>query len=78
MAFLTFVVNLIFGSAEDVDQPANPTKVYQAVKKAGPIENLTYNVLTGSMSDSQLFNIIGSFTDRPPVISAAQRFATSS
>lgn len=78
MAFLTFIVNLIFGSAEDVDDPTNYAKVYQAIKKTGPVENLAYNVITGSMADSQLFNIVSSFTDRPPVISAVQRFAKSS
>lgn len=78
MAFLSFLVNLIFGSAEDVDNPADPAAVYKAVKKMGPIENLAYNVITGSMADSQLPNIINAFTDKPPVLSALKRFANTS
>ena len=78
MAFLTMLVNLIFGDAEGVDEPLNPTKVRAAVKQAGPIENFAYNIITGSMADSQLGNILGSFTDKPPMISALTRFGTSS
>ena len=78
MAFMTVLVTFIFGSALDVDKPLNQKKVLSAVKKAGPTSNLAYNVIAGSMADSQLPNIITSFTDRPPSISSAQRFVTSS
>lgn len=78
MAFLTMLVTLIFGDAEGVDEPLNPIKVRAAVKKAGPIENFAYNIITGSMADSQLGNILSSFTDKPPMISALKRFGTSS
>lgn len=77
MALMSLLVTFIFGSAMDVDKPLDPSKVYSAVKKTGPINNLTYNVITGAMADSQLPNIINAFTDRPPVASALSRFATS-
>ena len=79
MGLMIFLTNIIFGNIEDVKNPViNPSKVYQAVKKTGPIENLVYNVINGSMSDFMFTNIINSFTDKPPVISAANRFITSS
>lgn len=79
MGLMIFLTNIIFGNIEDVKNPGiNPSKVYQAVKKTGPIENLVYNVINGSMSDFMFTNIINSFTDKPPVISAANRFITSS
>ena len=79
IGLMIFLTNLIFGNIEDVKNPGiNPSKVYQAVKKTGPVENLVYNVINGSMSDFMFTNIINSFTDKPPVISAVNRFVTSS
>ena len=44
MGLMIFLTNIIFGNIEDVKNPGiNPSKVYQAVKKTGPIENLVYN-----------------------------------
>ena len=65
--------------AAEICGVAPKNRIYKsAVKKAGPTSNLAYNVIAGSMADSQLPNIITSFTDRPPSISSAQRFVTSS
>ena len=79
IGLMIFLTNLIFGNIEDVKNPGiNPSKVYQAVKKTGPVENLVYNVINGSMSDFMFTNIINSFTDKPPVNSAVNRFVASS
>lgn len=73
-AMLTWLVTFLFGTAEDVDEPLNAQKVRAAVRKAGPLENFTYSVITGSLADSQLQNILGSFTDDPPTVVALQKF----
>lgn len=48
------LVTLIFGNANDVDEPLDGRKVLAAVRKAGPAQNFTYNVLSGCMADAQL------------------------
>ena len=44
----------------------------------GPIENLTYNVIAGSIDDFQLTNILGSFANRPAVLTSAQKMVVTS
>lgn len=78
MMFLSLLVTFIFGKSLDVDKPFNSAEVYKEVKKMGPLKNLTYNVLSGALTDSQLQNILGSFTSKPPILSSAQRFISSS
>ena len=78
MMFMTALVTFIFGEITDTNEPLNAKKVSAAVRKMGPVENLTYNVITGSMADSQLGNIIASFGDKPPTIGSLQRFGSSS
>lgn len=63
---------------EDVNNPLSQRAVYSAMRKAGPVESLAYNVLAGSMADFSLPNILGSIADKPPVISAITKFATTS
>ena len=76
-AFLTGLVTFLFGLGEDVNEPLNPNKVRAAMKKAGPMESFAYNVISGSLADSQLFNVLGGFTGDPPMITALTRFGTS-
>lgn len=77
MMLLAFIVTFITGEFADVDEPTNPAKVRAAIRKMGPVEQLTYNVLWGSTQDSQINNIIGNFTQNPPLITQIQRFGTS-
>ena len=77
-AMLTFLVNILFGLGEDVDEPWKSKKVREAVRKAGPVENFTYSVITGSLADSQLQNVLGAFTDDPPTITAVTKFCKTS
>lgn len=51
--------------------------VASKMRAQDPYGQLTYNVLAGSFVDSQLPNIVQSFTDKPPVAVALERFATS-
>lgn len=45
MMLLAFIVTFITGEFADVDEPTNPAKVRAAIRKMGPVEQLTYNVL---------------------------------
>lgn len=78
MAMMTLIVNWIAAGIFDVDKPTDYAAVRRAAKKTGPLESFAYDIITGSMADSQLPNILNSFTDKPPVVSALERFATSS
>lgn len=78
LGLMTFLVTYIFGTMEDVNNPLSQRAVYSAMRKAGPVESLAYNVLAGSMADFSLPNILGSIADKPPVISAITKFATTS
>lgn len=78
MAAMTLIVTLIVGNLFDANEPLNVQSVRRAAKKVGPFQSFAYDVITGSMADSQLPNILNSFTDRPPVVTAVQRFGTSS
>lgn len=77
MMLLAFIVTFITGEFADIDEPLDTSKVRAAVKKMGPIEQLTYNVLWGATQDSQFNNIIGSFAQNPPLITQVQKFGTS-
>lgn len=78
MAAMTFILTLIAGNLFDANDPLSKESVRRAAKKIGPLQSFAYDVITGSMADSQLPNILNSFTDRPPVVTALQRFGTSS
>ena len=78
MAAMTLIVTLITGNLFDAKEPLSVQSVRRAAKKVGPFQSFAYDVITGSMADSQLPNILNSFTDRPPVVTAVQRFGTSS
>ena len=78
MAVMTFILTLIAGNLFDANEPLSKESVRRAAKKIGPMQSFAYDVITGSMADSQLPNILNSFTDRPPVVTALQRFGTSS
>ena len=78
MGFLGLLVTFIFGSAFDLDNPASKNEVRKALRDMGPIENLTYNVIAGSIDDFQLTNILGSFANRPALLTSAQKLAVTS
>lgn len=78
MSFLTtFVLGNIF-NIEKKDGELYTKTVVKQVRDIDPGSQLLYNVLVGSMADSQLPNLVSSFTDKPPVIGAVSKFATSS
>ena len=77
MMLLTLLVTFITGEFADVDEPLNAQKVRNAVKMMGPTEQLAYNVVWGSLKDSQFQNILGNFAQNPPVVTQVQRFVTS-
>ena len=77
MALLTLLVTFITGEFADVDKPLDPNKVRAAVKTMGPAEQLAYNVVWGSLQDSQFHNIIGNFAQSPPLWNQVTRFGTS-
>lgn len=81
MMLMEFLVTFVFGSIFEVehkDGKRYKAEVRQAMRKVDPGSQLLYNVLIGSFADSQFPNVIGSFTDKPPVLMAAQRFGRSS
>lgn len=81
MAFMTLIINMILSNWLEIDNPKllNNSKFRSQLRaKANPLEGFTYDVITGSLADSQLPNILNSFTDRPPMITAVQRFVKSS
>lgn len=78
MGFLGLLVTFIFGSAFDLDNPASKNEVRKALRDMGPIENLTYNVIAGSIDDFQLTNILGSFANRPALLTSAQKMVATS
>lgn len=77
MALLAILVTFITGEFAEVDKPLDANKVRAAVKKMGPAEQLAYNVVWGSMQDSQFQNILGNFAQNPPLVTQIQKFATS-
>lgn len=44
----------------------------------GPTEQLAFNVIWGSTQDSQFQNIVGAFTQNPPMVTQVTRFLNSS
>ena len=75
---LGLFVTFIFGSAFDLDNPASKNEVRKALRDMGPIENLSYNVIAGSIDDFQLTNILGSFANKPALLTSAQRMVVTS
>jgi hypothetical protein len=43
----------------------------------GPAEQLAYNVIWGSLQDSQFHNILGNFAQSPPLWNQVTKFGTS-
>lgn len=78
MMLLAFLVTFITGEFADVNEPLDPSKVRAAVKKMGPTEQLAFNVIWGSTQDSQFQNIVGAFTQNPPMVTQVTRFLNSS
>ena len=78
MALLAILVTFITGEFADVDKPLDASKVRAAVKTMGPGEQLAYNVIWGSLQDSQFHNIIGNFAQSPPLYNQVTRFGMSS
>ena len=78
MGFLGLLVTFIFGSAFDLDNPASRSEVRKALRDMGPIENLSYNVIAGSIDDFQLTNILGSFANKPALLTSAQKMVATS
>ena len=77
MAILSMITTFITGEFADVDEPLNAYKVRAAVRNMGPIDQLTYNVIWGSMQDSQPQNILGNFAQQPPLVTQIAKFVTS-
>ena len=78
MGLLTLLVTFITGEFADVDKPLDGNKVRAAVKNMGPGEQLAYNVIWGSLQDSQFHNIIGNFAQSPPLWNQVSKFGISS
>lgn len=74
MCLLEILAQFIFGSAVGA-KSMKRQDIYAQIKKSDPITQLAYNVVTGSFQDSQFFNVLGNFTQAPPMITSAQRFA---
>lgn len=77
MMLLTLLVTFITGEFADLDEPLNERKVRNAVKTMGPAEQLAYNVVWGSLQDSQFQNILGNFAQNPPMVTQISRFVSS-
>lgn len=80
MVLMGILVNFIFGNIYDIekkDKQLYATTVRRQIRDVDPTGQLLYNVLTGSFLDTQLPQILGQFTDRPPVITAATKFGQS-
>ena len=78
MMLLAFIVTFITGEFADLDEPMDQSKVRAAVKRMGPAEQLAFNVIWGSTQDSQFQNIVGAFTQNPPMVTQVTRFLNSS
>jgi len=81
MMLMGFLTTFIFGNIFDIEKKDHETyakTVSKSIRELDPGAQLMYNVLVGSVADSQFPNIIQSFTDKPPLIGAASRFAISS
>lgn len=77
MMLLMLLVTFMTGEFAEVDEPLDGNKVRAAVKKMGPGEQLAYNVIWGSLQDSQFQNILGQFAQNPPLVTQIQKFGTS-
>lgn len=78
MMLMTLLVTFLTGTLADVDEPLNEAKVRSAVRNRGPIDQLTYNVIWGSLQDSQFHNILGNFAQNPPMVTQISKFLKSS
>ena len=78
MGLLTLLVTFLTGEFADVDKPLDASKVRAAIRNMGPAEQLAYNVVWGSLQDSQFHNIIGNFAQSPPLWNQLSKFGVSS
>ena len=78
MMLMTLLVTFLTGTMADVNEPLNESKVRNAVRNMGPVEQLTYNVVWGSLQDSQFHNILGNFAQNPPMVTQVSKFLKSS